>query len=120
MKRSVQFSLVLAASAVAVSGCRVFHASCDAPPEGKEIATIPSIRVPEGVPAPDTTAALRIPELKQPERVRRSSEPCLEDPPLYTPGWKPEEKRQDPNAPAPAEGTPEPKKKHWWWPFGRG
>jgi hypothetical protein len=118
MNRTASVLIVLAA-VTALPGCRVFKASCEAPPAGEEVATIPVLKMPEGIEAADTSQALRIPDLAQAERVRRPSEPCLEDPPMYTAGWQPEENRQDPNAP-PGTGAEEPKKQRWWWPFGRG
>src|SRR5690606_21258014 len=110
MNRMV-LGLVLVAAATALPGCRVFKASCEAPPAGEEIATIPPLKTPAGITPPDTSNALRIPDLAQAERIRPPSAPCLEDPPLYTPGWQPEEKRIDPNAP---EAAGEAQKKNRW------
>jgi hypothetical protein len=105
--------LVLAPGATVLTGCKVFSTSCEAPPTGEEVATISSLRVPEGVPAPDTANALRVPDLNTPEPLRPGGAPCLEEPPPYTPGWRPEENTEGEGAPVEVQ-----KKRRWWWPWG--
>jgi hypothetical protein len=73
----------------ALGGCRSFSA-CQSPEELAEGGkTIPPLRVPVGLEAPDTTGALRIPELNEPERPRKEDEPCLDTPPSYFPDRTP-------------------------------
>ncbi len=115
MKRQIQIT-GLALSAIILSGCKVFSTSCEAPPEGEEVASIPTLRVPDGIPAPDTGNALRIPPLDTPEPLRVDGAPCLEEPPPYSAGWSPSETAA-PAEPG-AEPAPPPKKRRWWWPWG--
>jgi hypothetical protein len=86
--------LLLCLIALALTGCKVFRSSCEAPPPPEEVATVPPLHVPEGLEAPDTRNALKIPELNEPAPPprRSKSEPCLEGPPAYTAGWSPEER----------------------------
>lgn len=110
----------LCAVAVTSSGCRVFKVSCEAPPTAEEVATIPPLKTPEGVTAPDTRNALRIPEVSEPAKVRSKSDPCLEAPPTYSPGWQPDQKAQEVKPGDPGTESAEPKKKRrWWWPWGK-
>lgn len=41
------------------------------------------LQVPAGLDAPDTRAALKIPELKQPPKVRTAADGCLDAPPKF-------------------------------------
>ncbi len=54
-------------------------------PEGYVTAqTIPPLKIPAGLQAPDTHNALRIPDLKEPPPPRRKpGEPCLDEPPPF-------------------------------------
>jgi hypothetical protein len=76
----------------ALSGCsvwnRVFHRNrgpgCSEKPFALNTSTRPALKVPEGLSAPDTRNAVRIPDLSDhPERVRAKTEPCLAQPPSY-------------------------------------
>lgn len=66
-----------------VGGCRSLD-SCSAPPEELMAGeSIPPITAPLGLETPDTSNALRIPELSEPERPRARQEGCLDSPPAY-------------------------------------
>lgn len=68
-----------------VGGCRSFE-SCPAPPEELMVGeSIPPITAPLGLETPDTSGALRIPEINEPERPRDRGEGCLDSPPSYFP-----------------------------------
>lgn len=66
----------------------------------------PRLKIPVGLDGPDTTEALEIPALAQPEARQASGDSCLEEPPLMreagsvtlpaagTPGRKPEKDRK--------------------------
>jgi hypothetical protein len=100
----------------ALSGCslwnRVFHRNralgCTETPFRLNTDSRPLLKVPEGMSAPDTRNAVRIPDLSDhPEHLRGKTEPCLAEPPNYftTPLKL--------NLPKP---PPEPKS---WWQFWR-
>ncbi len=116
MKSSAKL-LVLFAAVLALPGCKIFRDSCDAPPTAEESATVPPLRAPAGLEPPDTRNALRIPELKEPEKPPRPKDgPCLEQPPTFTPGWQPEAakpgEKTGADQPTPdTEQAPPPKKK---------
>ncbi|HWW19673.1 MAG TPA: hypothetical protein VNZ06_02615 [Steroidobacteraceae bacterium] len=104
--------LVCCALLPALSGCsvwnRVFHrhgtSGCSAKPFALNSARRPVLKVPEGMSAPDTRNAIRIPDLSDhPERVRAKTEPCLAQPPDY---FSTPLKLNLPARP--------PKPKHWW------
>jgi uncharacterized lipoprotein len=44
---------------------------------------MPPLKAPEGLEAPDTRNALKVPPLNTPERVRGRNEPCLDAPPPF-------------------------------------
>jgi uncharacterized lipoprotein len=45
---------------------------------------MPPLKAPEGLEAPDTRNALKVPELATPERARGRDEACLDTPPPFT------------------------------------
>lgn len=45
---------------------------------------LPPLKAPEGLEAPNTRNALKVPPLNTPERVRAKTEPCLDMPPPYS------------------------------------
>jgi hypothetical protein len=121
--------LICAVSLPLLSSCtlfnRVFHrgktsAACHEHPFAGNTDSRPQLKVPEGLSAPDTRNAVKIPELAAPERQRAKSEPCLAMPPNFfaqpLPVQPPASKRSKKNAPqtatpataAPAPMTPAP------------
>jgi hypothetical protein len=109
-----------------LSGCalynRVFHhggndaATCHERPFAANTDSRPPLTVPEGLSAPDTRNAVKIPALNAPARAQSKSEPCLALPPKFfatapTPAVKPAAPVSPaaPMQPAPAPGaTPTP------------
>jgi hypothetical protein len=75
--------LPLVVGAAALAGCKSF--TCDAPPDYGNDDSIPPLNVPPGLDAPDTRNALKVPELKTPDRPRTDAEGCLDAPPSYFP-----------------------------------
>ncbi|HEY7377305.1 MAG TPA: hypothetical protein VH542_01325 [Steroidobacteraceae bacterium] len=73
----------LVVGAAALAGCK--STSCDAPPDYGTGESIPPLNVPAGLDAPDTRNALKVPELKTPDRPRTDVEGCLDAPPSYFP-----------------------------------
>ena len=45
---------------------------------------MPPLKAPDGLDAPDTRNALKVPVLNTPERVRGVDEPCLDAPPPFS------------------------------------
>src|SRR5215469_17211602 len=71
-----------------VGGCHVFRSasakSCHGPQTYQKAQSVPPLKVPAGLDAPDTTSALRLPTLNQPAPPpRRGKQPCLDEPPPY-------------------------------------
>ena len=99
-----------------LSGCTLFHrghnraGGCTQRPFAGNTDGLPPLVVPSGLSAPDTRNAVKIPELKEPERVRAKNEPCLAQPPSYGTGTSisvPVRSGAPMGAPAPAP-VPEP------------
>jgi len=86
--------LICAVTLPLVSGCalynRVFHrgakesASCHERPFRGNTDTHPPLKVPEGLSAPDTRNAVKVPELNGSGHERSSNEPCLALPPKFS------------------------------------
>jgi hypothetical protein len=109
--------LICAVALPLLSGCalynRVFHhggndaATCHERPFAANTDSRPTLTVPEGLSAPDTRNAVKIPTLNAPARAQSKSEPCLALPPKFfaaapTPATKP----ASPASPAPTPPTP--------------
>ncbi|HEY6483704.1 MAG TPA: hypothetical protein VIY54_09275 [Steroidobacteraceae bacterium] len=83
-------TLVLLVAVVGLSGCHPFRAlkeggrSCrDANPY-LAAGSIATLRIPQGLDAPDTSNALHIPQLNEPAPPPRSkTDPCLDEPPAF-------------------------------------
>jgi hypothetical protein len=86
--------LVCAVTMPLLSGCtlynRVFHhnggkvfVGCSEHPFAGHTDSRPPLQVPEGLSAPDTRNAVKIPALNTPERQRAKTEPCLAQPPNF-------------------------------------
>jgi uncharacterized lipoprotein len=71
-----------------MSGCHVFsHATekaCHGPQQYQKARSVPPLKVPTGLDAPDTTNALRLPTLHDPAPPpRKGTQPCLDEPPPF-------------------------------------
>ncbi|MFI4865632.1 MAG: hypothetical protein ACHQDB_00835 [Steroidobacterales bacterium] len=85
--------LICAALLPLLAGCtlydRVFHrtpknaASCHEKPFAGNAESRPPLKVPQGLSAPDTRNAVKIPELASADRERPKTEPCLALPPPF-------------------------------------
>ena len=77
----------LTSLALLLAGCHMFSSSakeCNKPGAYVTAASIPPLKTPPGLDAPDTHAALKIPELNEPEPPPRGpKDPCLDAPPPY-------------------------------------
>jgi pyruvate dehydrogenase E2 component (dihydrolipoamide acetyltransferase) len=106
--------LLCAVTLPLLSGCtlfnRVFHrgrndATCHEHPFIASADSRPPLKVPEGLSAPDTRNAVKIPGLATAEAERPKNEPCLAQPPKFY--GKPAPAAAKPASPAPpAIGTP--------------
>jgi hypothetical protein len=77
---------LLVLTAAGVSGCRAFAANCEEPQEYQAAVSVPPLKVPEGLNAPQTRGALKIPEVAETAKPRGRGEPCLDEPPSFYPG----------------------------------
>ena len=70
---------------VAAGGCRSWSAkSCHEPQPYMQAKSVPPLVIPAGLDAPDTTNALRLPQLSEPAPPPRTGkQPCLDEPPSF-------------------------------------
>src|SRR6516164_7029037 len=69
-------------------GCHVFRSAsakaCHSPQPYQKAQTVPPLKIPPGLDAPDTTNALRMPTLNEPPPTpRKGAQPCLDEPPSF-------------------------------------
>ncbi len=77
-------SLALCAGFAVLPGCkRLFASTCNKPQLYAEAQSLPPLRIPVGLDGPDTRAAMKIPDLNEPEAPRKPEDSCLEEPPAY-------------------------------------
>jgi uncharacterized lipoprotein len=80
-----RYLLALVVLVLPLTGCKLLRTDCHKPEPYQKATGVALLKVPPGLDAPDTKAALRIPELHEAPRVRGPKEPCLDEPPKYTP-----------------------------------
>jgi hypothetical protein len=105
---------VAAGTALGIGGCRSFRENCHAPQEYQKATSVAPLKAPEGLAAPSTKGALKIPDVAATARARTKGEPCLDEPPSFYPdrpkpgGGGKKGKKAPPPAPAaePAAGAP--------------
>jgi uncharacterized lipoprotein len=71
-----------------VSGCHAFRNAgakgCHNPQPYQKAQSVPPLKIPSGLDAPDTTNALRLPALNEPAPpARKGRDPCLDEPPPF-------------------------------------
>ena len=83
--RSVWVIPWLALLALGLSGCHALRGnSCNAPQVYQGAKSVPPLKIPAGLDAPETTNALRIPALNEPAPpARTTKDPCLDAPPSF-------------------------------------
>ena len=69
-------------------GCHFFRnasaKACHSPQSYQKAQSVPPLKIPSGLDAPDTTNALHLPALNDPPPAKRKgSQPCLDEPPSY-------------------------------------
>ncbi|MCB1623599.1 MAG: hypothetical protein KDI32_03360 [Pseudomonadales bacterium] len=72
-----------------LTACGTFKASCAKPDDYASAKELPPLTVPSGLDAPDTRAALKIPELVDPERPRAAGDDCIDHPPAFAESKQP-------------------------------
>jgi len=80
--------VLLIAPLMGLSGCHIWRGasakSCHAPQPYMQAKSVPPLIVPGGLDAPDTTNALKLPQLNEPASpARHGNEPCLDEPPSF-------------------------------------
>ena len=77
--------ILLLALLLEASGCRSWRSkTCHGPQPYQKATSVPPLVIPPGLDAPDTTNALRLPQLNEPAPPPRSGkQPCLDEPPPF-------------------------------------
>lgn len=84
---------LLLALAVTLSGCqswKIFQGKCAMPEDFAGVVSNEPLKIPPGKDAPDTRAALTIPNLDTPEPPRPAESPCIDTPPNILPPKPPQ------------------------------
>lgn len=85
--KTVGALLVLVPLLVGASGChpfRHFAYACHRKQVYMQASSVPPLKIPPGLETPDTTNALRLPQLNEPAPpLRTGQQPCLDEPPPY-------------------------------------
>jgi uncharacterized lipoprotein len=81
-------AIVLLLLLLPLAACHFFrNASAKACHEAQpyqKAQTVPPLKIPPGLDAPDTTGALRLPALNEPPPApRKGKQPCLDEPPPF-------------------------------------
>jgi uncharacterized lipoprotein len=86
--RFVRVVVLLLALLPLLDGCHLFRGhsakACHSPEPYQKAKTVPPLKIPAGMDAPDTTNALRLPVLNDPPPPpRNGKQPCLDEPPPF-------------------------------------
>ena len=73
--------IALMSSVALAGGCKSLSRSCNNLAAYSQAQDLQPLKIPAGLDSPDTRAALKIPELNEPEVPRGPKDRCLEDPP---------------------------------------
>jgi hypothetical protein len=80
----IALTVLLCASFGVLPGCkRLFASNCSKPQAYAQAQSLPPLRIPVGLDGPDTRAAMKIPDLSEPEAPRGPKDPCLAEPPAF-------------------------------------
>ncbi len=98
--------LVLGAAALLLAaGCKSL--SCNNPDSYSNALEVQTLKMPVGLDGPDTSQALKVPALKEPEVPHDPNGPCLEEPPVFVPPRTTTTSAPASPASAPARTAPE-------------
>ncbi len=86
--RSARVVALLLVLVPLLGGCHFFRGAsakaCHNPEPYQKAKSVPPLKVPTGLDAPDTTNALRLPVLNEPgPPPRTGKQPCLDEPPSF-------------------------------------
>lgn len=84
VRSALLFSSAVAALLLAGGCSTVVSGACHKPQPHQTAGNLPPLKMPAGLDGPDTTEALAIPEVNQPEVPVDPDGPCLEAPPAIT------------------------------------
>jgi uncharacterized lipoprotein len=113
---SSRFSIALALVAcLSLGACKHRVPSCAKPGGYEKAESIAPLRIPNGLQAPDTRGALKIPDLNEAAAAPLPAGQCLDTPPRYNPNARlvapptdKKSKRAQKKAPAPVAPAPAP------------
>ena len=80
--RRLAWPVLGTAALLLTGGCHVLR-SCNNPATYSGAKQIPPLKMPVGLDGPDTSQAVKIPPLSEPELPRAADASCLEDPPVW-------------------------------------
>jgi hypothetical protein len=86
-------ALAVMALGITLTGCqswKIFQGKCAMPGDFAGAVTNPPLQIPPGKDAPDTRAALTIPNLDTPEAPLSPESPCIDTPPNILPPKPPQ------------------------------
>jgi len=86
IKRGLSWGVAIAAVS-SLSGCGMFRGSSSDCRDSAAYAgaeSVEPLKIPSGLQAPDTRAALKVPDLNVPEAPRAAGAKCLDAPPPYS------------------------------------
>ena len=86
--RVARVGVLLVALLPLLGACSFFRGAtakaCHSPQAYQKAATVPPLKIPPGLDAPDTTNSLRLPTLNDPAPPpRKGGQPCLDEPPPF-------------------------------------
>ncbi|HWZ63705.1 MAG TPA: hypothetical protein VNX02_11830 [Steroidobacteraceae bacterium] len=82
--RPLLWLLPLALTAAGCHPFRHFAYACHKKQAYMQASSVPALKIPAGLDAPDTTSALHLPALNEPAPPPRTGrQPCLDEPPSY-------------------------------------
>jgi uncharacterized lipoprotein len=81
----VGWGVLLLVLLLEAGGCRSLrNRQCHGPQPYQKATSVAPLTIPPGLDAPDTTNALRLPQLKEPAPpARTGKQPCLDQPPPF-------------------------------------
>jgi hypothetical protein len=78
-------ALLCAGVFLLLGGCKALRGggSCNKPQPYMAAKSVPPLKIPQGLDAPDTASALKLPTLNEPLAPRSKKDPCLDEPPSF-------------------------------------
>jgi uncharacterized lipoprotein len=77
--------LLCAGALLLLGGCKAWRGAnaCNKPQPYMAATSVPALKIPQGLDAPDTGNALKLPTLNEPVAPRAKKGPCLDQPPSF-------------------------------------